>query len=50
MGDDLKRDYLGALNAGFNAVLLDRSKRSFVGVNKIHTLYELIELVEVANL
>lgn len=50
VGDDLKRDYLGALNAGFNAVLLDRSKRSFVGVNKIHTLYELIELVEVANL
>ncbi len=49
VGDDLKRDYLGALNAGFNAVLLDRSKRSFVGVNKIHTLYELIELVEVAN-
>ncbi len=47
VGDDLERDYLGAVNAGFNAVLLDRGKRIVEGVNVIHSLYELIRLLEV---
>ncbi|RLE64448.1 MAG: hypothetical protein DRJ38_05505 [Thermoprotei archaeon] len=50
VGDDLKRDYFGALNAGFNAVLLDRAKRELTGINKIQSLYELINLLEVASL
>ncbi len=46
VGDSLEKDYLGALNAGLKAVLLDRNNVVEETVIKIRDLLELLNLIK----
>lgn len=46
VGDDLERDYKGALNAGFKALLINRKGKNIGEVNAIISLFELAALLE----